>query len=149
MSKKIFILIAIGVFVIVTSFIFMNQKVLSPKPTPLPNQALNLPPPQAITSTQNYSWKDNYLIGEWSVYLDCPNTLLQFKPDGVVEIERCGSEGETLPGETGTYISTQEKVWAHFPESGDSEFTIIFDNNEWKLKSTKFDKEFLWNKTVR
>ena len=90
-----------------------------------------------------------FLLGEWSRYLDCANTVFTFKQNNVVELVGCDGDYQITSSETGKYTIADGSIIATFPESGDYNFTVVNDGNEQKLRLIRFEQEFLLFKVRR
>jgi len=85
---------------------------------------------------------NEYLLGEWSLYLDCPNTIFNFKQNNIIELKSCGQDHQSTSNEVGVYEVTEKNIIATFPKSGVYPFMRITKNNEQELQLVRFDKEF-------
>jgi|GEM_PF-4448318 len=104
-------------------------------------------------SDRSLTMRDNSvrdsLLGEWSLYLDCPNTVLSFEQDNNVSLIDCDEDGETLPNEEGTYMINDRDILTSFPGAGEMNFTLVDREGEQRLRLFRFDQEFLFFKFQR
>ena len=86
----------------------------------------------------------NLIVGDWSLYLDCPNTIFSFQKNGSVIVSSCDVDP---PTESGTYVFTgSDEILATFPETGEYYFKFTLQDSEMKLRLTRFNQEYFFFK---
>jgi len=89
--------------------------------------------------------RTSVLIGKWSAYQDCPNTVFTFYGNGKIHGEHCDEKGELSWKSDGKYAFKANSIYAEM-DTSKFEFTLKAEKDTMKLILRRFSQDFIFYK---